>query len=196
MIEEEEGDDVQLVQYGQKWIEKIWSGMSAISPISALKAGIALVVLGCFVVVWVFALAVPYWGGGVPVNGPTEFQLVLAGILAASVSTGTAAVLGVKVNDSRTLRGFKGKLAGMKALEGTEGVATKEALQALETDWNTKYKLVAIGVTTYVIVGVIVGWTAWNSDMPPEYFTTFTLTFAGWIAGVFGTVFTAESGLQ
>lgn len=101
---------------------------------------------------------------------------LVAGFAATAVATGTAAVLGIKVEEIR---------AAFGAASGESPTRTRAVGQALgDKSW------LARGCYLYLAVGVVVlAVYLLENDTAPEAMATFALSAFGWMAGAFSAAF-------
>jgi hypothetical protein len=142
--------------------------------IDRLRQIIAAVFIGLFVIVWVWIAVKTFLFHATP----TKPKLVLgtgfvsiSGALAGSVAAGTAAVLGVKVQQF--------KAAGVNLRGGVGTVLSP---------------LIVAGVLAYLAIGLLlVGAWLVKGDASPEIVQSFSLGATTWCAAAFGAVFVATS---
>lgn len=153
-------------------------GVSAVSlptvTIDRLRQILAAVFIALFVIVWVW-IAVKTFRFHATASEPklvlsTAF-VSISGALAGSLAAGTAAVLGVKVQQF--------KAAGVNLRGGVGTVLSP---------------LIVAGVLAYLVIGLllIVAWLV-KGDASPEIVQSFSLGATAWCAAAFGAVFVATS---
>jgi hypothetical protein len=96
--------------------------------------------------------------------------VAVAGLIASTVTAGTAAVLGIEVQ---------------KSSAPTAAARLTEATAASRIIW--------VGILVYLVVGILNLW-AWlaNETIAPEMVGVFGMSVLGWLAGAFLAVFKAE----
>ncbi|HNV15645.1 MAG: hypothetical protein BWY91_00530 [bacterium ADurb.BinA028] len=107
-----------------------------------------------------------------PLLGP---MVTAIGTLATTVTTGTAAVLGIAL---------------AKPATGADGT-TRSLVSRVTTEVNDD-RLTRLGVYSYLLVGVAVCFTWIMRPAAPEVVATFGLSVLGWGSGAFAAVFRSD----